>query len=172
MCLACYRRLDYDYKSGEYQKVFSGCQILPESKIIVNTVNLQHKCFRCYEPLPHLSMHPVSLQDGILNAARPVVLQELGYEFAVYLCNPCAHWKKQTGRMREVTTLKFPAYDLATRTLYLPPITNVQLQTNSGQAGTKSINYPVSMLVNKARSLLNRFKDLASLSSPPTKLPG
>merc|ERR1719318_1197849 len=172
VCLACYRRLDYDYTSAESHHQFYGCPILPESKIIVKTPNLSHKCFRCFEPLQDWSEHAVSLQDGILNASYPKVLKEVGYEFAVCLCNPCAHWKKFSGRMREVTTLKFPAFDPATRTLFLPPISTVHLDANSSKAGTKSINYPVSMLVNKAKSLLERFKDEASLSSPPSDITG
>eukprot|EP00092_Neocalanus_flemingeri_P018644 GFUD01020190.1.p1 GENE.GFUD01020190.1~~GFUD01020190.1.p1 ORF type:complete len:1011 (+),score=273.60 GFUD01020190.1:120-3152(+) len=174
VCLGCYKRLDYDnYKSREYSvKKFSGCPILSESKIIVNDSSISHKCFRCYEPLPCRSLHPVSLQDGIFNPSRPVVLQELGYEFAVYLCDQCAQWKANCGRMREVTTLKFPAYDQATRSLYLPPITSAQMQPHSSQAAAKSINYPVSMLVNKAKSLLERFKNEASLTSPPSAITG
>merc|ERR1719318_1506523 len=172
VCLACYRRLDYDYTSAESHHQVYGCPILPESKIIVKTPNLSHKCFRCFEPLQDWSEHAVSLQDGILNASYPKVHKEVGYEFAVCLCNPCAHWKKFSGRMREVTTLKFPAFDLATRTLFLPPISTVHLEANSSKAGTKSINYPVSMLVNKAKSLLERFKDEASLSSPPSDITG
>ena len=100
------------------------------------------------------------------------MLQDSGYEFAVYLCNSCAEWKKLSGKMKEVTTLKFPAFDLTARTLFLPPISNIQQPSNSSQAGTRSITYPVSMLVNKAKSLLERYKAEASLSSPPTTITG
>ena len=127
---------------------------------------LKFKCLRCFEPLPGPSEYPVSLQEGILDTQHHKEHQDTGYEFAVFLCNSCGSWKKVSGKMKEVTSLKFPGYDPAARTLYLPPITNIQRE------GAKSISYPVSMLVNKAKSLLERFKDEASLSSPPTVITG
>ena len=71
--------------------------------------------------------------------------------------------------MPYVASLKFPSFDKSSRVLSLPPISSLQSPAGDNQHNN-TVSYPVSMLVNKAKSLLCRFKESATLSSPPSQI--
>lgn len=167
ICQSCVLLLDFELNVST-DRSLPGSHILPESKIIVESPGTKHRCLRCLAGLIQLD-HPVSIQDGILDKNRPSVLRDLSYEFVVYLCDTCANWKRCHSRMPYVASLKFPSFDKSSRVLSLPPISSLQSPAGDNQHNNR-VSYPVSMLVNKAKSLLCRFKESATLSSPPSQI--
>jgi len=161
-CAPCVLLLDFEHLLTEPRNV-TGFEILQESKVIIkpNDDDLSN-CLRCLSSLQNNRVHYVSIREGLYDKHCPSLPGNAVYDFTVYICNKCMRWKRRCNRMKEVIGLGYPAFNAMTRIMDIPPAQNA--------GSSEAVAYPVSMLVNKAKSLFKKLKDGASLPSPPSNI--